>query len=121
VEQEPARDEPAEQEPARTVDADAGALVMTEGPAQAPLGLHVAKAALLLNVVSAPTSSVGSAATMEKDWHRADACEVTSQEGRPGVAQMEMFFSGFRAMAKRQADETEARLARLEAADKVSI
>ncbi|KAK1649024.1 hypothetical protein QYE76_066829 [Lolium multiflorum] len=30
---------------------------------------------------------------------------------------MDMFFSGFRAMAKRQAEETEARLARLEAAD----
>jgi hypothetical protein len=34
---------------------------------------------------------------------------------------MEMFFSGFHAMAKRQGDGTAARLARLEAADKVSI
>ncbi|KAK1680263.1 hypothetical protein QYE76_041111 [Lolium multiflorum] len=72
---------------------------------------------MLTHVVSAPESSLGSAGTMEKDWHRAGACEVTSRDGRPGVAPMDIFFSGFRAMAKRQAEETEARLARLEAAD----
>ncbi|KAK1664974.1 hypothetical protein QYE76_053133 [Lolium multiflorum] len=55
---------------------------------------------------------------MEKDWHQADACEVTSREGRPGVEPVEMFFSGFRAFTKKQAAETEVRLARLEAADK---
>ncbi|KAM0872870.1 hypothetical protein ACQ4PT_038428 [Festuca glaucescens] len=116
--EEPARDELAEQEPARATDADARALVTMKGPAPAPQGLHVSKAATLLNVVSASESSLGSAGAMERDWHQADACEVTSREGRRGVAAMEMFFSGFRAMAKRQADETEARLARLEAADK---
>jgi hypothetical protein len=57
---------------------------------------------------------------MEKEWHQADACEVTSREGRKSVAPMEMFFSGFRAFTKAQAVETEVRLARLEAADKVS-
>ncbi|KAM0908856.1 hypothetical protein ACQ4PT_015194 [Festuca glaucescens] len=117
--QEPARDGLVEQEPARATDADARALVTMKGPAPAPQGLHVSKAATLLNVVSAPESSLGSAGAMERDWHQADACEVTSREGRRGVAAMEMFFSGFRAMAKRQAEETEARLARLEAADKL--
>ncbi|KAK1652998.1 hypothetical protein QYE76_070803 [Lolium multiflorum] len=55
---------------------------------------------------------------MEKVWHQADTCEVTSQDGGPGVAPVEMFFSGFRAHLKAKAAETEVRLARLEAADK---
>nr|XP_051206175.1 uncharacterized protein LOC127321178 [Lolium perenne] len=91
---------------------------MTQGPAQAPQGLHVSKGASQLNVVSASDSSLGSVGAMEKDWHQADACEVISWEGRPGVAPVEMFFSGFRAFTKKQAAETEVRLARLEAADK---
>ncbi|KAK1682412.1 hypothetical protein QYE76_043260 [Lolium multiflorum] len=118
VEQEPARDEPAEHEPVGAADADARALVTTrQGSVLPPEGLYVAKAAMLTHVVSASESSLGSAGTMEKDWHRAGACEVTSRDGRPGVAPMDIFFSGFRAMAKRQAEETEARLARLEAAE----
>nr|XP_051229678.1 uncharacterized protein LOC127347544 [Lolium perenne] len=116
---EPAWEEPVEREPARSAEADARALVTTKGPTQAPQGLHVSPAASLLNVVSASDSSFGSAGTMEKDWLQADACEVTSQNGRKGVAPMEMFFSGFRAFAKAQAAEAEGRLARLEAAEKV--
>jgi hypothetical protein len=91
-----------------------------KGPAEPPQGLHVAKAASLLNMVSASDSSLGSAGTMEKDWHQADACEVTGRDERPGKAPVEMFFSGFRAYTKAKAAETEVRLARLEAADKVS-
>ncbi|KAK1685515.1 hypothetical protein QYE76_046363 [Lolium multiflorum] len=83
VEQEPARDEPAEQEPARAAGADARALVTTrQGSALPPDGLHVAKAAMLTHVVSAPESSLGSAGTMEKDWHRSGACEVTGTAGQ---------------------------------------
>jgi hypothetical protein len=77
----PPSSEPAGQEPVRSADADARALVTAKGPAQASQGLHVSKAASLLNVVSASDSSLGSAGTMEKDWHQADACEVTSREG----------------------------------------
>ncbi|KAK1681822.1 hypothetical protein QYE76_042670 [Lolium multiflorum] len=55
---------------------------------------------------------------MEKEWCRADACEVTSREGNRGVASIEMFFSSFRAYAKAAAAETESRLTRLETADK---
>ncbi|KAK1626477.1 hypothetical protein QYE76_000792 [Lolium multiflorum] len=55
---------------------------------------------------------------MERAWHQADACEVTSREGQPGVAPMKMFFSGFRGSLKAKAAETIA-LATLEDADKV--
>ncbi|KAK1618320.1 hypothetical protein QYE76_023837 [Lolium multiflorum] len=55
---------------------------------------------------------------MEKAWHQADACEVSSRDGRPGVAPMKMFFSGIRAHLKTKAAETGAHLARLEEADK---
>jgi hypothetical protein len=91
-----------------------------KGPVEPPQGIHVSKAASLLNVVSASDSSLDSISNMEKVWHEADACEVTSRDGRPGVAPVEMFFSGFRNHIKVKAAETEVRLARLEAADKVS-
>jgi hypothetical protein len=97
VGEDPAREEPARDEPARSRDAGSRALVRMEGPSEPSEGLHVAKGARLLNVVSASDSSLGSAGTMEKAWHQADACEVTSREGHPGVAPMKMFFSGFRA------------------------
>jgi hypothetical protein len=58
---EPTREEPAGEEPAHPADADAQALVRMEGPAEPPQGLHVAKGAWLLNVVSAFDSSFGSA------------------------------------------------------------
>ncbi|KAK1620860.1 hypothetical protein QYE76_026377 [Lolium multiflorum] len=115
---EPAREEPAGQEPARSADADARALVTAKGPAQAPQGLHILPAASLLNVVSTSDSSFGLAGTMEEDWCQADIYEVTSREGRQGVAPKEMFFSGLHASVKAQAAEVEARLAWLETADK---
>nr|XP_051190708.1 uncharacterized protein LOC127304037 [Lolium perenne] len=111
---------PPSSEPARSADADARALVTMKGPAEPPQVLHVSKVASLLNVVSASDSSLGSAGTMEKNWHQADTCEVKSRDGRLGVAPVEMFFSGFRAYTKAKATETEVRLARLEAADKPS-
>jgi hypothetical protein len=112
--QETARKEPARKEPARSADADARALVTAKG-------LHISSAASMLNVVSASDSSLGSAGTMEHDRHQADTCEVTSREGHRGVAPKELFFSGLRASVKTQAAEVEARLARLEKADKVSL
>jgi hypothetical protein len=81
----------------------------------------VAKGARLLNVASASDSSIGSAGTMEKAWHQADACKVTSREGQPGVAPMKMFFSGFRGSLKAKAAEAIAQLATLEDADKVGV
>jgi hypothetical protein len=81
----------------------------------------VAKGTRLLNVASASESSLGSAGTMEKAWYQADACEVSSRDGRSGVAPMNMFFSGFRAHLKTQAAKTDAHLARLEEADKVGV
>ncbi|KAK1609321.1 hypothetical protein QYE76_032994 [Lolium multiflorum] len=116
---EPARKEPAREEPARSKDADSRALVRTEGPSNPSKGLHVAKGARLLHVPSASDSSLGSAGTMEAAWHQADACEVTSREGQPGVAPMKLFFSGFRGSLKAKAAETLAQLATLEDADKV--
>jgi hypothetical protein len=95
--------------------------VTPKGPAQAPQGLHISPAASLLNVVSASDSSFGSAGTMEENWRQADIYEVTSREGRKGTAPKEMFFSGLRASVKAQAAEVEARVARLETADKVSL
>nr|XP_051190426.1 uncharacterized protein LOC127303762 [Lolium perenne] len=84
---EPAREEPTGQEPARS--ADARALVTMKGPVESPQGLHVSKGARLLNVVSASDSSLGSAGTMEKDWHRADACEAKAAETEVHLAQLE--------------------------------
>jgi hypothetical protein len=102
-------------------------LVKAKGPAQAPQGpsqpivsLHVYPAASLLNVVSAPNSSLRSDDTMEKEWRQADVCQVTSREGGRGVASMEMFFSSFRAFIKSSAADAENRLQRVERADKVS-
>ncbi|KAK1619889.1 hypothetical protein QYE76_025406 [Lolium multiflorum] len=102
----------------RPKDADSRALVRQEGPSGPSEGLHVAKGARLLHVPSASDSSLGSAGTMEKAWHQADACEVTSREAS-GVAPMKMFFSGYRASLKAKAAETLAQLATLEDADKV--
>ncbi|KAK1627544.1 hypothetical protein QYE76_001859 [Lolium multiflorum] len=73
--EEPARQEPARDEPARTEGADSRALVRTEAPSPQQ-GLHVAKGALLLQVPSASDSSLGSAATMEQAWLRADSYEA---------------------------------------------
>jgi hypothetical protein len=118
---EPTREEPGRQELTRSADADTRAPVKAKGLAQTPqAGLHISSAASLLNVVSASDSSFASAGTMEKDWRQADASEVTSREGRKGVASMEMFFSSFRAYAKAAAAEVKNRLMRLETADKVS-
>nr|XP_051229091.1 uncharacterized protein LOC127346886 [Lolium perenne] len=119
--EEPAGKEPARDEPARSKDAGSRALVRTKGPSGPPEGLHVAKGARLLSVSSASDSSLGSAGTMEKAWHQADACEVSSREGQPGVAPMNMFFSGFRASLKAKAAETIAQLATLEDADKLKL
>ncbi|KAK1670227.1 hypothetical protein QYE76_058386 [Lolium multiflorum] len=90
-----------------------------EGPSEPTTGLTWPGCQALLNVASASDSSLGSAGTMEKAWHQADACEVTSREGQPGVAPMKMFFSGFRGSLKAKAAETLAQLATLEDADKV--
>jgi hypothetical protein len=124
---EPAREESGRSEPDRPADVDAQALVKAKGPAQAPeepeqplINLHVSLAATLLNIVSASDSILGSANTMEKEWCRADASEVTSREGSRGRASMEMFFSSLRAFAKNAAAETESLLERLEMASKVS-
>jgi hypothetical protein len=101
-------------------DADSRALVRTEAPS-APLGsLHVAKGARLLHVPSASDSSLGSAGTMEQAWLRADSYEVTSREGNPGQASVEMFFSGLQANLKARAAETAANVAKVEEASKVS-
>jgi hypothetical protein len=116
------------EEPARPADADARALVKAKGPAQAPqdppqplVSLHVSPAASLLNVVSAPDSSLGSAGTMEKEWRDADVHEVTSQDGSKGMASMEMFFSDFRTFAKASTVEADNRLKRVEKVNKVSL
>jgi hypothetical protein len=102
--------------------------VKAKGPVQAPqapsqplVSLHVSPAASLLNVVSAPDSSLGSAGTMEKEWHDADVHEVTSRGGSKGMASMEMFFSDFRAFAKASAVEADNRLKRVEQVNKVSL
>ncbi|KAM0839211.1 hypothetical protein ACQ4PT_060453 [Festuca glaucescens] len=54
------------------------------------------------------------AGTMEKEWRDADAHEVTSREGRKGVAPMELFFSDFRALLAASATEADNRLKRCE-------
>ena len=88
----PSASEPAREESAHLVSADARALIKAKGPAvepqgpsQPPVSLHVAPAATLARVVSAPDSSLGFVGTMEKEWRDADAHEVTSREGRKGV------------------------------------
>ncbi|KAK1652036.1 hypothetical protein QYE76_069841 [Lolium multiflorum] len=115
---EPTRREPARDEPARTEGADSRALVRTETPSASQQGLHVAKGALLLQVPSASDSSLGSAATMEQAWLRADSYEVTSREGNPGQASVEMFFSSLQAHLKARAAETAASVAKVEEAGK---
>ncbi|KAK1682508.1 hypothetical protein QYE76_043356 [Lolium multiflorum] len=116
--EEPARQEPARDEPARTEGADSRALVRTEAPSAPQQGLHVAKGALLLQVPSASDSSLGSAATMEQAWLRADSYEVTSREGNPGQASVEMFFSSLQANLKARAAEAAANVAKVEEAGK---
>ncbi|KAK1652017.1 hypothetical protein QYE76_069822 [Lolium multiflorum] len=106
------------QGPARTEGADSRALVRTETPSASQQGLHVAKGALLLQVPSASDSSLGSAATMEQAWLRADSYEVTSREGNPGQASVEMFFSSLQAHLKARAAETAASVAKVEEAGK---
>ncbi|XP_071683581.1 uncharacterized protein [Lolium perenne] len=98
--------------------ADSRALVRTETPSASPQGLHVAKGALLLQVPSASDSSLGSAATMEQAWLRADSYEVTSREGNPGQASVEMFFSSLQANLKARAAEAAANVAKVEEAGK---
>ncbi|KAM0825400.1 hypothetical protein ACQ4PT_069590 [Festuca glaucescens] len=117
----PSASEPAREESARSASADAGALIKAKGPAVEPQGpsqplvsLHVAPAATLARVVSAPDSSLGSVGTMEKEWRDADAHEVTSREGRKGVAPLELFFSDFRALLTAAAAEADNRLKRCE-------
>jgi hypothetical protein len=85
------------------------------------VSLHVSPAAVLVNVISAPDSSLGSAEAMENEWRDADAHEVTSREGRSGVASMELFFSSFNAFIKASAIEAGNRLSRVEAVTKVSF
>jgi hypothetical protein len=58
---------------------------------------------------------------MENEWRDADAHEVTSREGRSGVASMELFFSSFNAFIKASAIEAGNRLSRVEAVTKVSF
>nr|XP_051211361.1 proline-rich receptor-like protein kinase PERK9 [Lolium perenne] len=87
--EKPARKEPARDEPARSRDAGSRALVRTEGPSEPSEGLHVAKGAQLLNVASASDSSLGSAGTMEKAWHQADACEARAAETAANLAKLE--------------------------------
>ena len=119
---------PPASEPARSASAEAGALVKAKGPAKEPQGssqplvsLHVAPAAGLAHVVSASDSSLGSVGTMEKEWRDADGHEVTSREGRKGVASMEMFFSDFHALLTASASEADNRLKRIEKVAKVSF
>ncbi|KAK1609713.1 hypothetical protein QYE76_033386 [Lolium multiflorum] len=116
--EEPARQEPTRDEPVRTEGADSRALVRAGTPTASPQGLHVAKGALLLQVPSASDSSLGSAATMEQAWLRADSYEVTSREGTLGQASVEMFFSSLQADLKAKAAEAAANVAKVEEAGK---
>ncbi|KAM0860213.1 hypothetical protein ACQ4PT_046680 [Festuca glaucescens] len=117
----PSASEPAREESARSASADARALIKAKGPAVEPqrpsqplVSLHVAPAATLAHVVSAPDSSLGCVGTMEKEWRDTNAHEVTSREGRKGVAPMELFFSDFRALLTASATEADNRLKRCE-------
>jgi hypothetical protein len=58
---------------------------------------------------------------MEKEWRDADAHEVTSREGRKGVAPMELFFSDFRALLTASSTEADNRLKLCEKVAKVSF
>ncbi|KAK1613914.1 hypothetical protein QYE76_019431 [Lolium multiflorum] len=114
---------PAREEPARSSSADARALVKAKGPAveespQPLVSLHVARGAALAHVVSAFDSSLGSVGTMDKEWRDADNHEVTSREGKPGVASMEMFFSDMRAYITGSTSEADGRLRRVEKVNK---
>jgi hypothetical protein len=58
---------------------------------------------------------------MEKELRDADVHEVTSREGRKGMASMEMFFSDFCAYISGSAAEAHNRLKRVEKVSKVSF
>ncbi|KAK1626422.1 hypothetical protein QYE76_000737 [Lolium multiflorum] len=80
-------------------------------------GLHVARALFFFGAI-ASGSSLGSAATMEQAWLSADSYEVTSREGNPGQASVEMFFSGLQANLKAMATGAAADVAKVEEASK---
>ncbi|KAM0827102.1 hypothetical protein ACQ4PT_068424 [Festuca glaucescens] len=115
---------PPTSEPTHPTSVDAMALLKAKGPAverQEPLqplvSLHVGPAAKqLADVVSAPDSSLGSVGTMEKEWLDADSNEVTSRDGRKGMAALEFFFSDFRNLLTAAANESSTRLNRCEKA-----
>jgi hypothetical protein len=122
----PPSPELAREEPARSSSADARAPVKGKGPAvedssQPLVNLHFARAASLAHVVSASDSSLGCVGTMEKEWRDADGHEVTSREGRPGVASMGMFFSDICAFINSSSTEADTRLKRVERVNKVSF
>ncbi|KAM0900838.1 hypothetical protein ACQ4PT_020367 [Festuca glaucescens] len=88
-----------------------------ERPQQQQLSLHVSSVAKqLANVASSADSSLGSVGTMEKEWLDADANEVTSRDGRKGVASLELFFSDFRNLLNATTTESSTRLSRCEKA-----
>ncbi|XP_071683509.1 uncharacterized protein [Lolium perenne] len=94
------------------------ALVRTETPSASPQGLACGQGRTSSSVPSASDSSLGSAATMEQAWLRADSYEVTSREGNPGQASVEMFFSSLQANLKARAAEAAANVAKVEEAGK---
>jgi hypothetical protein len=97
-----------------------GPAVERQEPLQLMVNLHVGPAAKkLANVVSATDSSLGSVGTMEKELFDADASEVTSRDGRKGMAPMELFFSDFRTLLAASASEVDNRLERCEKVAKV--
>ncbi|KAM0863161.1 hypothetical protein ACQ4PT_044781 [Festuca glaucescens] len=103
------------------VGADAKAKLKAKGPAderpQQQLSLHVSPAAKrLANVASSANSSLGSVGTMKKEWLDADSNEVTSRDGRKGMASMELFFSDFRTLLNAATTESSTRLNRCEKA-----
>ncbi|KAK1698934.1 hypothetical protein QYE76_015631 [Lolium multiflorum] len=110
--QEPARDEPAHggRRLAR-VGEDGNPNGVTARPARG-------QGRTSSSVPSASDSSLGSAATMEQAWLRADSYEVTSREGITGQASVEMFFSGLQANLKARAAEAAADVAKVEEAGK---
>ncbi|KAM0870359.1 hypothetical protein ACQ4PT_040051 [Festuca glaucescens] len=118
----PPASEPASEEPTRSASADARAKLKAKGPAderreppQQLVSLHVGPATeQLANVVSAANLSLGSVGTMEKEWFNADSNEVTSRDGRKGMAGLEFFFSDFRNLLNATTTESSARLNRCE-------
>jgi hypothetical protein len=56
---------------------------------------------------------------MEKEWLDADASEVTSRDGRKGVAPMELFFSDFHTLLAASASKADNRLKRCDKVAKV--